>query len=292
MSRATTPLELLDLSRLPAPTLVAVDYEAIVAARLASLGTRMAAAGLPFDITGVENSDTAGISQQEDAFRETLILQAINDAALRRTLGFARGADLDWLATTYYASLGIRRMDGEGDERLERRLLLAPGAYAGAQSAAGIAFLALSADVRVIDARAIKRGAGDMECVVLAEPADEAAAVEAVRAVLMRASIRPGTVPIAVRAAVPTNVAATLRLVVRPGPDPALVRAEALSMVDRLAFEARSTIGRAVSVDELKVRAWVGDVVRVHVEAPAADVEPGEDGVVRITTTITTEVAS
>jgi phage-related baseplate assembly protein len=291
MSRSTTPLALLDLSRLPPPTLVAVDYEAQLAERLSGLTERMTAAGIPWDVGSLE-TDPAVIIEQADNYRELLVRQAINDAALRRTLGFARGADLDWIAATFFASLGIRRMDGESDARLERRLLLAPGAYAGAQSAAGIVFLALSADVRVIDARAIKRGAGDMECVVLAEPADETAAVEAVRAVLMRSSVRPGTVPIAVRAAVPVNVTATLRLVVRPGPDPALVRLEALSMVDRLTFEARSTIGRAVSVDELKVRAWVGDVVRVHVDAPAEDVEPGEDGVVRITTTITTEVAS
>jgi phage-related baseplate assembly protein len=291
MSRSTTPLEGLDLGRLPAPTLVPVDFEAQLADRIADLTTRYTAVGIPYDVGGLE-TDPGIILAQSDNYRETLVRQAINDAAKRLTLGFAAGADLDRIAATFYASLGLRRLEGESDARFERRILLAPEAYAGAQSAGGIVFLALAADLRVIDARAIKHGAGDVECIVLAAPADEAAAVLAVRAVLQSPSIRPATVPIAVRAATRHPVAATVRVVVRPGPDPALVRTQAQAGVDALAAELGRSIGAGLILDAIKRAAWVGDVLRPFVDAPADDLDPGEDGVVVLTATVTAEVAT
>jgi phage-related baseplate assembly protein len=130
MTRFTA--ETLDLSRLPPADLVRpLDYEAIVAARVADLKDRLEAADIPFDVDRLE-TDPGVILQEADAYRELLALQAINDVGRANMLAYATGADLDNLAAVYGGGISRLLVSAgpppvyETDERFRRRILLAP----------------------------------------------------------------------------------------------------------------------------------------------------------------------
>lgn len=312
MSRTDLTPDQLDLARLAPPELVGTAYEPILAARLASLTARYTAAGIPWDAATLK-SDGGVILQQEDAYREIMVCQAINDASLRRIVGYATGADLDWIAATYYADLGIRRMvvdpgdptasppvaaTYESDERLTRRILLAPLAYVAAITSGGIVYRALTADVRVIDAVPIKHGTADVECIVLVDDGGDAGVraevLETVRRVLSGTGVKGMTMPVSVSHAVEGEEPVTVRLDVRTGPDKPLVEAAAAAALATLAASARRKIGRVVPTDEIiaTARTAAGAVLKLHLDAPIADVDPGADGVAVLgPITVTAEVA-
>ncbi|RAI25737.1 hypothetical protein CH338_31125, partial [Rhodoplanes elegans] len=105
----------LDLSRIGAPTLTAIDFEATLRARLLDFKSRWDAARvknpeLPaFDVIDdagnpVTQFDAGVVLAQEFAFGEINVLQAINDHANALRLATSVGADLDHVAITYKAT--------------------------------------------------------------------------------------------------------------------------------------------------------------------------------------------
>lgn len=103
-----TGTRMIDLSQLPAPDLVEIlDYETILDARKARLVSlypveeqAAIAARLALD------SDPMAKMLQESAYRELVLRQRINDAAIASLLAYAKGADLDNRAADY----GVKRL--------------------------------------------------------------------------------------------------------------------------------------------------------------------------------------
>ena len=118
----------LDLSALAVPPAIAAPaFAAILSARLSAFLTyyqaaQAADASLP-DIdaqTLALVTDPANIHQRVDAFRETLLVQSINDAQLNTFLAWAEGPALDAIA----AFVNVIRAAGELDPSLRRRTQL------------------------------------------------------------------------------------------------------------------------------------------------------------------------
>lgn len=294
--------EQLDLSRLPPFRLVDVDYEAILASRLASLQARFAAAGIDYDV-GMLETDPSVILQQEDAFRQTLDLQALNDAGKRLTAAYGYGAALDHIAATYFADIGVRRMplaadpkpfatnpeDWEDDDRFRRRIQLAPEARSPFTPGAYV-YAALTSSIAIADAVALNHAnapkgmlrPGEVRVAVLAKSGLDHAAQAAIAAAFIRA--RPivaltDTVSVVGASRIGAEVRAVLR--VRRGPDPAIVRTEA---VRRLAlYQAdRYRLAAPLTVSGLLAALTVGAVEDVTLLSPAATIDPGPTGVVTV----------
>lgn len=302
MSRFDT----IDLSRVPVPDAIqGLDYETIVSERIADLLSRLDAAGIPFDVEGLE-TDPAVILQQEDAYRELLQLAAINDAVRAVLLASSWGTNLDNIA----AMFGLTRLvivPGdpettpptppvmESDDRFRRRIQLAPEAFATTGSRDAYAFHAFTAHVGVADVAVLNHASGmlapgEVAVVLLPDdPGNEAEIVDAVRSRLIRDDVRPLTdaLELRVAATVPASITAKLRL--RRGPDPVVVREAALTRLD--AFLARQRrIGAAVALSGIYGALQVDDVERVVLTAPTADIQPDVDEVVVVTEiTLTTE---
>ncbi len=301
-----TSADTLDLSRLPAFNLVDVDYEAIVAARRASLVARLTAAGIDYDVETLE-TDPAMILQQEDGYRELLDKQSLNDAGKRLTVTYGYGAALDHIAATYFADIGVRRMalvaeprpyltnpeDWEDDDRFRRRISLAPEARSPFTPGAYV-YGALSASVLVADAVALNWNAGiglergEIRVVILGTAgADEDALIEAVHAALMGRTIIAATDDVSVVKARRVTVPYTAVQRVRRGPDPALVRLEGLRKLDIYRAERRR-IGLVIANSGLDAALHVGGVEEVV--STMASVNPGPDGIVVLSPiTVTTE---
>ncbi len=286
--------ETLDLSRLPPFTLVTANYEAILAARLSDLKARLLAGGIDYDVDQLE-TDPLGILEQEDAFREFLELQALNDAGRSLTLAYAVGAALDHLAATLFADIGLRRMDGEGDDRFRTRIALAPEAKS-AGTLGGYEYQALTATLQVRDALALNYSSGLVErgqiqlMIVPALGADPDATIAAVRLAVLDRDVKLGTDDVRVLLATPAPYDVTATLFIARGPDPTLVRTDALARLAVYA-EDRRRAGRIIAKSGLDAALHTPAVDRAERSVPAGDVDPGAAGVAVLrTATITVEV--
>jgi phage-related baseplate assembly protein len=269
----------LDLSRLPDPTLVPVDYEAILEARKTSLVENMAEAGIDYDERDLE-FDPGVILEEVDAGREMLARQAINDAGRANMLAFTRGPDLDNLAALFGIKRAIVGLDQneapiyESDARLRRRVQLAPEAFATAGSGGGYIFHALKAHPNIADASVTNPEPGVVIVTVMSDRADPEPTTEEVNAVrnhLFAEDVKPITDILTVQGAevLEVDIVANLRLY--GGPDASVVLADA-----RKNLEAFLAINKRLGRD-LNLTAWLGRLYRDTVHSvvpvqPVADV--------------------
>jgi len=260
----------LDYSRLPTPAVIrTIDYEAILAARLTSLQGRLTAAGIEYNVAGLE-TDPAVILQQEDAYRETLDLAAINDAAKAVMLPYAIGSDLDVIGALF----GCYRDEGEDDTRYRTRVALAPEAYATAGSAGAYIFHAMSADLAVRHVWADCPSPGLARVVILGTAngsATPAALVTKVQDRLMADDIRPLTDHVVTLGAEIVNYQMSVKLTVPPGPDPATLREVARTGLQTLAA-ARYRVNAGIDLSAIVGAAWAPNVQRIVVQQPLADI--------------------
>lgn len=274
--------ETLDVSRLPAFQLVEADYETILAERLAGLRARMADAGLDYDVGQLE-TDPLAILEQEDAYRELLERQAVNDAGYSLTLAGASGAILDQMAATLFPTVGLRRLEGEGDERFRRRIALAPEAKSPG-TLGGYEYQALTAALGVRDALALNHASGlvppgEVRLQIVTEAgADEAQVLTAVRAVVFDREVALASDVLSVIAATPVLYDVTATIILSRGPDPALVLAEVQARLAAYADDRRRA-GRIVAASGLDAALHAPAVERVVRTAPTSDVDPGAGGV-------------
>lgn len=293
----------LDLSRLPAPEVVkGVDYESILAARLADLKARMATIGIDLDTTGLE-SEPSVILEQADAYREALTLAAINDAARSVMLATATGGNLDNLALFY----GVQRLVitpanpaanppvaavMESDSDLRARIQLAPEQlpYAG-MTGGGYRALALRLAPGVKDVTTLKRDGGRVDIILLGRTGNGAVASEVVSAVyagFQDDAATQLTDIVTVRGATIVPYAVTIDLKIRTGPDPAIVRTAAEAAI-RTYCASRHRVGQVVYANMIEAAAAVGGVE--NASADISDIDPGADGAAYLSTlTITTQV--
>jgi phage-related baseplate assembly protein len=271
----------LDLSRLPSPNaILGIDYDAIVAARIASLAARLTAAGIPFD-TGMLRSEPSYYLQQEDAYRELIDLNAINDAVRAVMVAFAAGSDLDHLAAFYgltratlVPATGGAAAVLEADADFRVRVLMAPEAFAAAGSVGGYTFFALTADpANVRYADVWSPAAGEVMVAIQSRAASGVApqsVVDTVHAYLHRDDIRPLTDVITVRAVEVLTYTIDVTCLILPGPDPAAVMAQVEASLLRMAG-TRFAPTRDVPLSAVIAAATVGPVDKVIVHSPTTD---------------------
>lgn len=272
MSRFTA--ELLDLSRLPPPDAIRdFNFETIFAERIARTKELLLARGIPFDVEKLE-TEPAAIIEEADSDREMLGVASINDAVRDVMLAFATGANLKQIAGNF----GVPLIDGESDDRLRRRIQLAPDAYGAAGSEGAYIYWALTADVRVIDAVALGYGSpgllpGQVN-VVIAAPADVAqAALANVQRVLFSSAVKPLTDILTVNLTTPWLYRVKAVIEIPRGPDPAVVKAAAIAALEKYIADRRRS-GALIALSGIAAALHLGPVERVRVLSPAADVEP------------------
>jgi phage-related baseplate assembly protein len=136
-----------DLENLPKPSVVEeIDIEEILNGKIARLRDNFGRAGLPYTVDRTQY-DPAIIQLQGSSFDEGRLRQRMNEAARQSLVAFATGSTLDHIV----ASIGIKRMVGEDDDRLALRFVLYNQDRNSGGTEPRFMFLALSADIRVAD---------------------------------------------------------------------------------------------------------------------------------------------
>lgn len=263
---AATSSNVIDLSRLPAPTIVEqLTFEQILAELITTLRPLLPG----FD--ALVESDPVMKLLQVVAYRELLLRQGFNDAARQLMLAYATGPNLDQLA----ALVGVVRLnDDEDDDALRQRAVLGPEGFSVAGPELAYVFHAKSADARVLDASAISPAPGEVRVTVLAREGDgaaPAALLDAVRQRVNAREVRPLGDLVTVASAEIRTFAIDATLYTFAGPDRSLVLTAARAQLDGYLAECR-LLGRDVTMSGLYAALTVPGVQRVVLASPLADI--------------------
>lgn len=285
----------INLAALPAPQVVEViDYEQILAERKAYfISLHPAEQQAAVAATLALESEPITKLLQENAYRETLLRQRVNEAALATMLAFAEGDDLEQIA----ARFNVERLTiipanpnavppvaavMEGDDSLRERTQMAMEGLSTAGPRNAYIFHARSADGRVADATA--ESPAPAEAVVTVQSAlgngtADAELLAIVAAYLSDDDRRPVADRLTVQSAevLEYSVDAVLHLnTVGPEAEPIRAAAEArlaalINQRRRLGLEVnRSALDAALHIEGVKRVELVGwvDIVATSQQAP------------------------
>ncbi|MCQ4106494.1 baseplate assembly protein [Erwinia persicina] len=277
----------IDLSQLPAPDVVeALDYETLLAERKATLISLYPAdqqAAIARTLT-LESEPIVKLLQ-ENAYREIILRQRVNEAARANMVAFATGGDLDQLGVNNgVLRLTITPADDaaippvaavmESDDDFRLRVA---GAFEGLSVAGptgAYEYHAKSADGRVADASAISPSPAVVTVTVLSReengtaPADLLAVVDAA---LNDENVRPVADRVTVQSAAIVNYRVDATLFIYPGPEAEPIRAAAEARLAAF-VSAQRRLGRDIRQSALYAALHVEGVQRVQLNAPAQDV--------------------
>lgn len=283
MADLSSPTSSVDLSRLPAPTVVEqLDYETVYAELLAYV---QSPAVLPSFDASVD-SDPAIKILQVLAWRELIIRQRFNDRARQTMVAYATGSNLDQLGALF----GVTRLiidagdpvNGfpvimESDDDLRERIVLSPESLSVAGPESAYIFHARSADGTIRDASASSPSPGEVVVSILSRNGDgtasaaQIAAVEAVLATVATNKLRPLTDYVTVASAQIVTYYIDADLTLLAGPDQTVILAAAQkSIADWVAT------GGKLGVDAVRAAMtaalMVAGVQNLRLNQPSSDV--------------------
>ena len=265
-------MAVIDLSQLPAPQIVDVpDFETLLAERKAEFVALHPKDEQEAVIRTLElESEPATKLLQENAYRELLLRQRINEAAQAVMVAYAMGGDLDQLAANYNVTrLTVTPADNDA--------VRVPAAFEGLSVAgptAAYEFHARSADGRVADASATSPAPAEVVLTVLSREGDGTAEkdlLDVVEKALNSENVRPVADRLTVRSAeiIPYRVEATIFLYPGPEAEPVMAAAKA-SLQKYIASQTR--LGRDIRRSAIFAALHVEGVQRVELASPLADV--------------------
>ncbi|MGP2408341.1 baseplate assembly protein [Yersinia sp. 2553 StPb PI] len=277
----------IDLSQLPAPLAVeALDYETLLAERKAELIALYPAdeQGAIMRTLSLESEPLVKLLQ-ENAYRELVLRQRVNEAAQAVMVAYANGSDLDQLG----ANNNVQRlvitpanpdaippvtavMESDTDFRL--RIPQAFEALSVAGPTGAYEAHARSADGRVADASALSPSPACVTVTVLARAGDGKASPELldiVRAALNDEDVRPVADRITVQSAAIVDYQIDAVLYIYPGPEAEPVRAAAQAKLNTY-ISTQRRLGRDIRISAIHAALHVEGVQRVELNAPLADV--------------------
>ncbi|MBK1725717.1 baseplate J/gp47 family protein [Halorhodospira neutriphila] len=277
----------IDLSSLPAPDVVEpLDYEGILEERKAAF-LDLVSEDDREEWRKVIDRDSEPVAKllQENAYRELVWRQRVNDAARARMLAYATGSDLDQIAANYNVE---RKTIEEGDEdavppipptyESDRDLRLrAQQAWEGLSVAGprqAYEYHARSADGRVADVSATSPAGAEVVVTVLSTEGDGSASddlLSAVEEALSPEDIRPLGDLLTVQSATIIDYVVDATLYVYPGPeqDPVL---EAAKESLQAYVTKQKRLGRDIRISALHAALHVEGVQRVELASPVEDV--------------------
>lgn len=262
----------INLESYPSPDVIeTVAFEQILAEMQDEL-TRLFPAIAP---TLALESALANKLLQVASFREMLFRARVNDAARANLLAFANNADLDHLAAFY----DVVRLEGEDDEALRSRTILAIQARSPAGGVNWYKAAARRADVRIRDIAVYREEILPIVHVaVLSRENDgipDQEMLNAVREIVTSDEVRPLNDTVIVEAAVQnrTDVEANVWLL----PSSPLADMAPLQDALRIAWETETGIGFDLVPSWIEARLHVSGVQRVEMVNPVSPLiaEPG-----------------
>lgn len=263
-------LPTIDLSKLPFPAVIeALSFETIFAERKTQLINAYP------DVADALEFDSEPITKllQENAYRELLLRQRINEAARAVMLAFSTGSDLDQLATLF----GVDRLEGEPDSAFRLRVRDSMYQLSVAGPTAAYTSRARGAHPLVKDILVTSPQPGDVLVTVLSRDGVASSSVlSAVDQALSADTVRPLCDTVIVESAAITPYAVVAALETYPGPEGDIVREAAIAACWEYADEA-NLIGAEVTRSGIYAALRRAGVTSVELSSPPPT--PGVDDI-------------
>ncbi|EDD8542583.1 baseplate assembly protein [Salmonella enterica subsp. enterica serovar Schwarzengrund] len=276
-----------DLSLLPVPDVVEeLDYETILAERIATLISLY-----PEDQQEAVSRTLALESEpvvkllQENAYREVIWRQRVNEAARAVMLAYAIDSDLDNIGANFNVERLVvtpaddttipptpAEMELDADYRLRIQQAFEGMSVAGSTGA--YEFHGRSADGRVADISVISPSPACVTISVLSRENNGAASDELlsiVRNALNGEDVRPVADRVTVQSAQIVDYQISATLFIYPGPESEPVRAAAEAKLKNY-ISAQHRLGRDIRLSAIYAALHVEGVQRVELTAPVADI--------------------
>ncbi|MFI8418506.1 baseplate assembly protein [Serratia sp. NPDC078593] len=277
----------IDLSLLPAPTVVEpLDYASLLSERKTTLISlyppeqREAIAR-----TLALESEPIVKLLQENAYRELILRQRINEAAQAVMLGYASGSDLDQIGANFQVErLVIAEADNsvvppvaailESDSDFRVRIQQAFEGLSVAGSSGAYEYHGRSADGRVADVSATSPSPASVIISVLSREGNGSASDELV-AIVDRALNAEDVRPVADRVTVQSAHIVTYRidavLYLYPGPEAEPIRSAAEAKLKNY-ITAQHRLGRDIRLSAIYAALHAEGVQRVELNSPQSDI--------------------
>ncbi|MDN4629110.1 baseplate assembly protein [Erwinia sp. PsM31] len=277
----------IDLSQLPAPDVVeALDYETLLNERKATLVSLYPAEQQDaIARTLALESEPVVKLLQENAYREVILRQRVNEAAKAVMVAYALADDLDHLG----ANNGVARLTRtaaddtttpptaavmESDDDYRVRIAAAFEGLSVAGPSGAYEYHAKSADGRVADASAISPSPACVTITVLSREGNGEADADLLAVVdkaLNDEDVRPVADRVTVQSAAIVDYAVEAVLYLYPGPEAEPIRAAAGAKLAAF-VTTQARLGRDIRKSALYAALHVEGVQRVELAQPAADV--------------------
>ncbi|MCH4540202.1 baseplate J/gp47 family protein [Ochrobactrum sp. A-1] len=263
-----------DFSTLPPPEVIKTFYfETILTERMTDLRQRLLAAGVDYDVGHLE-TDILKVVHLGDSMREVTLRSAINDAAMANLLAFALGGDLEHLAFFY----DVERLEGETDDALRDRTVLAIKARSPGGSEWWYAAAAKRADVRIRSVKPYREKFWPIIHIAVLSNENggipDQKMLDAVTTEVMSDRVRllNDTLIIEPAVATGTDIEADIWLL----PDAAFGLMDVLPEILRQAWKSEAAIGFDLEPSWIEARLHVSGVKRVQVRSPLEPVIASE----------------
>lgn len=277
----------IDLSALAPPDIIeTLDYEAIVREMRDDLVARFPLIAGVIDL----ESEPARKLIETFAYRELRLRARINDGARAVLLASSYGTNLDHLAALF----GTARQEGESDERLRRRVQLAPEAFSVAGPEGAYQYHVLTVAPWARDVSAIMAQPGVVRVTVLRsgpDPVPTEAERETIRVHLRAEAIRPLTDVVQVLPPTVRTVTIEARLTLYPGPDAGVVQSRATAALGDW-LERNRMLGMNLRRSAIFAKLHQEGVHSVELIAPADDLILNETEVYAIAGVAITTVST
>ncbi|AST70481.1 baseplate assembly protein [Kosakonia cowanii] len=280
-------MPIIDLSQLPAPDVVeALDYERILDERKTTLVSLFPADQQEaIARTLALESEPLTKFLEENAYREVVWRQRVNEAARAVMLAYASGGDLDVLGANYNVPrLIITPADNtaippiaailETDSDFRLRIQQALEGLSVAGSVGAYEFHGRSADGRVADISVVSPAPACVTITVLSRDGNGEASSDLltmVRNALSAEDVRPVADRVTVQSASIVDYQIRASLFLYPGPEREPVRAAAAAKL-RTYITAQHRLGRDIRKSAIYAALHVEGVQRVELASPAADI--------------------
>ena len=218
------------------------------------------------------------------AYRETLLREAIQDAAKLNLLRYSRSTALDMLGEL----LGVARLDGEEDDALRERIALAPERFTTAGSVGAYRFHARSAASNIVDVAVVCPEVALQDGVLvsvngvppgqvrlyplMADGLPSQAVLDAVQAACSAETVRPVCDQVLTLAPEVIRLNLEIRLVPYSGSDLVLTLQTGKQAAAGYVTQLAGKLGCDVVRSQIDKAMHVTGVYRVDILQPAADV--------------------
>lgn len=275
-----------DLSLLPSPDVIEpLNYETLLNALIEEYISLYPTDQQPAVRAAVSlESDPVRKILQTAAYRELVLRQRVNDAAMGCMLAYATGSDLDNLAANFNVLRQVIRPADpttipptaaimESDSDFRKRTQQAFEGLSVAGPTAAYEFYARSADGRVADVKAFSPSPACVTITVLSRDGDGTAdqpLLDGVTAALNDEDTRPVADRVTVQSAEIVNYSVIATLYYSPGPEADPIRQAALTNLQNY-IAAQHRIGRGVYLSAIDAALSVEGVVHVEITEPKAN---------------------